>query len=101
MRAIRRLLIAGLMLACANLGIGKASPMPKRDINAVLRDHDKELMALPNVVGVYVGVLEGTNEPCLRVMLKREPSKDDLQIPKRIEGFPVVTEITGELRPLK
>ena len=33
------------------------SPPPKRDINAVLRDHDKELMAIPNVVGVYVGVL--------------------------------------------
>jgi len=81
--------------------IGKASPVPMRDINAVLRDHDRELLAMPNVAGVYVGALEGTGEPCLKVMLKHEPSKRDQQIPKRIEGYPVVTEITGEIRPLK
>jgi len=90
-----------MIMGCANLMIGKASPMPKRDINAVLRDHDRELMAIPNVVGVYVGALEGTNEPCLKVMLKRELSKQDQQVPKRIEGYPVVTEVTGEIHPLK
>jgi len=39
------------------------SPPPKRDINAVLRDHDKELMAIPNVAGVYVGVLGDGKTP--------------------------------------
>src|ERR1051326_1036515 len=29
---------------------------PKRDIDAVLRAHDKELLAITGVVGVYVGV---------------------------------------------
>ena len=98
---MRCLIIAAMIMGCANLMIGKASPMPKRDINAVLRDHDRELMAIPNVVGVYVGALEATNEPCLKVMLKRELSKQDQQVPKRIEGYPVVTEVTGEIHPLK
>ena len=30
--------------------------MPERDINAVLRAHDQELMAIPGVVGMYVGL---------------------------------------------
>ena len=101
MWSIRWLIIAAVIIGCANLMIGKASPMPKRDINAVLRDHDKELMAISNVVGVYVGATKGTNEPCLKVMLRRKPSKEDPAIPKEIEGYPVVTEVTGEIRPLK
>ncbi|HEV2842154.1 MAG TPA: hypothetical protein VGW39_12585 [Chthoniobacterales bacterium] len=41
------------------------SPSPQRDINAVLRDHDTELLAIPGVVGVYVGLLEDGKTPCL------------------------------------
>src|SRR5437588_6470506 len=76
------------------------SPSPKRDINAVLRDHDKELLLIPNVVGVYVGVIETTNKPCLKVMVARELTKSDPAIPTSIEGYPVVVEVTGEIRPL-
>ena len=41
------------------------------EYNAVLADHDKELMAIPGVVGVYVGVLRDQKSPCLKVMLAR------------------------------
>jgi hypothetical protein len=74
---------------------------PKRDIDAVLRDHDSELLAIPNVVGVYVGVIEKTNKPCLKVMLARQPGKHDRAISNTIEGYPVITEVTGEIRPLR
>lgn len=76
------------------------SPAPKRDINAVLRAHDQELMAIPNVVGVYVGVLDDGKTPCLKVMLSKESSETERAIPRAIEGYSVVTEITGEIRPL-
>jgi hypothetical protein len=76
------------------------SPSPKRDINAVLRDHDKELLAIPGVVGVYVAVLEDGKTPCLKVMLARKTPEAERDIPKSIEGYPVVTEVTGEIRPL-
>src|SRR5207237_9828019 len=47
-------------------------PSPKRDINTVLAAHDKELLAIPEVVGVYVGVLEDGRTDCLQVMLARQ-----------------------------
>jgi hypothetical protein len=76
------------------------SPSPKRDINAVLRDHDKQLLAIPGVVGVYVAVLGDGKTPCLKVMLARRTPESERDIPKSLEGYVVVPEVTGEIRPL-
>ena len=76
------------------------SPSPKRDINAVLAAHDKELLALPDVVGVYVGTLEDRSTPCLRVMLSYKNSESERKIPPSIEGYPVHLEVSGEIRPM-
>ncbi len=73
---------------------------PRRDINVVLADHDAQLMAIPGVVGVYVGLLGDQKTPCLKVMLARKDESLERSIPRRIEGYPVVTEITGEIRPM-
>jgi hypothetical protein len=70
-----------------------------RDINAVLADHANELMAIPGVVGVYVGLLDGDRE-CLKVMLDREDRELERLIPRALEGYLVVTEVTGPIRPL-
>lgn len=74
--------------------------MPKRDINAVLAAHDKELLAMPGVVGVYVGTLDDRRTPCLKVMLAEKNGEIERHIPSKIEGYPVVTEVTGKIRPL-
>jgi hypothetical protein len=76
------------------------SPSPKRDINAVLRDHDKELLAIPGVVGVYVALLDDGKTPCLKLMLARKTAETERAIPRTLEGYPVVSEVTGEIRPL-
>jgi len=76
------------------------SPSPPRDINAVLAAHDRQLLALPFVVGVYVGVLADGKTPCLKVMLSRPTPESQRKIPREIEGYPVVTEISGDIRPL-
>ena len=76
------------------------SPSPKRDINAVLAHHDDQLLAIPNVVGVYVGVLDDGKTPCLKVMLARTSPETEKAIPRELEGYRVVTEVTGEIRPL-
>ena len=98
--------VVGLVMFALAAGCDKNmaqdnSPSPKRDINAVLRDHDKALLAIPGVVGVYVAVLEDEKTPCLKVMLARKTPEADRDIPKSIEGYPVVSEVTGEIRPLK
>jgi len=76
------------------------SPSPKRDINAVLAAHDRELLAIPGVVGVYVGALNDGRTPCLKVMLAEKNHETERKIPQTLDGYPVVTEVTGEIRKL-
>ena len=75
--------------------------MPRRDINAVLRAHQDELMAIPGVVGVYVGLMDDGKTPCLKVMVSEKTRELEQQIPKSLEGYPVVIEETGVIRPLR
>ena len=77
------------------------TPSPGRDINAVLAAHDRQLLELPAVVGVYVGVLADGKTPCLKVMLARPIPETERNLPREIEGYPVVAEISGEIRPLR
>ena len=94
-----------LLLICVSVLAGSLtfaqndSPVPRRDINAVLAAHDKALLAIPGVVGVYVGALDdGT--PCLKVMVTEKNPEVERKIPWEIEGYRVVAEVTGEIRPL-
>jgi hypothetical protein len=77
-----------------------ASPSPQRDINSVLAAHDKRLLALPDVVGVYVGTLEDNQTLCLRVMLSRENRETERKIPRSIESYQVRVEVSGTVRPM-
>jgi hypothetical protein len=76
------------------------SSTPRRDIDDVLRAHDKALLAIRGVVGVYVGLLDDGKTPCLKVMLAQKSAETERAIPKTLEGYPVVIEVTGEIRPL-
>ena len=80
--------------------VQESSPGSKRDINAVLAAHDKELLAIPDVVGVYVGTTEDDRTLCLKVMLARKNPESERKIPRMIEGYRVVTEVTGSARAL-
>ena len=91
----------GLSAGCLHHMNHDEASASRRDINAVLADHDKELMAMPGVVGVYVGVLQDQRSPCLKVMLARKDSALEKKIPRSLEGYPVVTEVTGKITPMK
>jgi hypothetical protein len=80
---------------------GQQESMTRKDINAVLKDHDKELLAIPGVVGVYIGLLSDDKTPCLKVMVVKETEDLKRRIPKSIEGYPVLIEESGLIRPLK
>lgn len=77
-----------------------AGPNP-RDINDVLRAHDTELLAITGVVGVYVGLLDDGKTSCLKVMVAAKSAEIERAIPKTIEGYPVVIEVTGKIEPLE
>jgi hypothetical protein len=70
------------------------------DIDAVLRTHDRELLAIKGVVGVYVGLLDDGKTRCLKVMVIAKTAEIEKAIPKTLEGYPVIIEVTGEIRPL-
>jgi len=77
------------------------STMPQRDINAVLSDHDQELLAIPGVVGVYSGLRGDQKTPCLRVMALKKTKELERALPKSLEGYPVEIEETVEIRPMQ
>lgn len=79
---------------------GQKESMPRNDINEVLRNHDQALMALPGVAGVYVGLLPDDKTPCLKVMVIKNTEELKKKIPKSLEGYPVIIEESGVIRPL-
>jgi hypothetical protein len=80
---------------------GQQESMTRRDINAVLKDHEEELLAISGVVGVYVGLLPDEKTPCLKVMVVKETEDLKRRIPKSIEGYPVLIEESGVIHPLE
>ena len=95
------LLMVCVWTGCRHDMTQHSSGPAKRDINAVLADHVKELMAIPGVVGVYVGLSAEQKMPCLRVMLARKDTNLERRIPTQLEGYQVITEVTGEIKPMK
>jgi hypothetical protein len=101
LRRVVMLSTTALLIGCHSSMNSKDSAAPQRDINAVLAAHDQELLAIPGVVGVYVGLREDGRTQCLKVMLARLTPENQRAIPRQLEGYPVVTEVTGEIRPLR
>jgi hypothetical protein len=105
--AKRRGRFQSFILLTALVAVGCSTSMPKpvppgvrRDINLVLADHSKRLMAIPGVVGVYHGLLDDGKTPCLKVMLRKSDKALERSLPRELDGYPVVPEVTGEIRPL-
>jgi hypothetical protein len=73
--------------------------MPEQDINTVMEAHVDDLMALDGVAGVGIGALDdGT--PCIKVFVVERTDELDARIPKKLEGHPVVVEVSGTFEPL-
>jgi len=106
---INCLRVAALLLAihCAGCHSSPQRKTPhqqtlaRRDINAVLSDHDDALMAIPGVVGVYVALDKDGKTPCLKVMVARKNRELVRRLPKTLEGYNVIVEVTGIIRPLR
>ena len=67
---------------------------------AIISRRTSQPSSNPDVVGVYVGVLEDRRTACLKVMLARKNPETERKIPHLRESYPVVVEVTGEIRPL-
>ena len=98
-RGIGAALLAGA-LACSSAprgGGGGEPTVAAKSIDQVLAAHSDSLMALPGVVGTAIGLYEG--ERCIKVLLTDSGGNTKDRIPSRLEGYRVVIEVIGTIRP--
>ena len=102
-RTIAPALLAGALLACSSSQRAPAqdrrsdTAVTARSIDDVLAAHTDSLMALPGVVGTAVAACDG--ERCIKVLLADSSAVARARVPARLEGYRVVVEITGAIRP--
>ena len=77
---------------------GEEKEMTVKTIAEVLKEHTKELMSIPGVVGIGQGLCNG--KPCIKVLVIEKTSELEQKIPDNIEGYQVMIEETGEIRAL-
>ncbi len=69
-----------------------------RTIEQVLKDHTKELMSLPGVVGTARGLCD--QKPCIKVYVLKKTHDLSQKISDIIQGYPVMIEETGRFHAL-
>lgn len=72
--------------------------MPSKSIDTVLQEHTEKIMAIPGVVGMGEGLC--SNDPCIKVFVKKKTAELQKKIPRELEGYVVELEETGEVRAL-
>jgi len=88
-------LLSGVLVACS--GAHRGATVAARSIDEVLAAHTDSLMMLPGVVGTAVGLCDG--QRCIKVLLADSSAAAKARIPERLEGYRVVVEVTGVIRP--
>jgi hypothetical protein len=79
-------------------GLKEENSMPAKTIKDVLKEHTKDLMSLPGVVGTAQGLCD--DKPCIKIFVIEKTPELDAKIPENLEGYPVSIEETGEIRAL-
>lgn len=86
--------------ACVNPPAPSEPPAREKKVRPSIEEVQKRLtdkvMALPGVVGTAIGEKDG--QPCIKVLIARMSPLLEKEIPSQIEGFPVVTDVTGDIR---
>jgi hypothetical protein len=71
-----------------------------RTVHDVIDAHSAELLKVPGVVGVYEGETS-KHRPCVRIMVVKLTSELESRLPRRLEGYPVEIEESGEIQPMR
>jgi hypothetical protein len=71
--------------------------MPTASLQEVLQRHTRELLTIPGVTGTGEGVESGVS--VIVVFVKERTPELERQLPKSLEGHPVVIRVTGEVTP--
>jgi ribosomal protein S19 len=77
----------------------KGSKMGAKAIEGVIKEHARELMAIPGVVGAGQGLCEGKR--CIKIFVIKKTPELVQKIPDTLDGYQVVIEETGEVKARK
>jgi hypothetical protein len=72
--------------------------MRNRSVEQVFDSHRDNILSTPGVVGAGIAKLNG--KPCIMVMVKEMTSDLENHIPKELDGYSVIIEITGDFKAL-
>lgn len=75
-----------------------APQMSKLAIEQVQEKYQNQLLSVSGVVGVGIGAVDG--KPVIKVLVIKKTPELEWKIPRVLEGYPVVIEVTGEIRAL-
>lgn len=72
--------------------------MPGLTIEEVQKKHQNEIMKISGVVGIGIGEVDG--KKVLKVLVIKKTSELEKKLPKSLDGYLVVIEETGVIRPM-
>jgi hypothetical protein len=72
--------------------------MSKLTIEQVQEKYQNQLLSVSGVVGVGIGAVDG--KPVIKVLVVKKTPELEWKIPKVLEGYPVMIEVTGKMRAL-
>ncbi|HZR45147.1 MAG TPA: hypothetical protein VFA47_00475 [Candidatus Manganitrophaceae bacterium] len=79
-------------------GQSEDQPLTENRLAEALKEHTKELMSYPGVVGTALGACDG--RPCIKVYVVKRTADLDRKILDRLNGYPVEIEESGEIKAL-
>lgn len=65
------------------------------NIEQVFNDHQDELVAMPGVSGIGIGSKDG--KPAIVVMVEKLTPALTANLPRSLEGYPLVVEQSGKI----
>ena len=70
-----------------------------KPLDAVIADHADELLAMPDVVGVGAGSVDG--RPVIEVLVETDPDAIQDRLPSELAGYPLHVARTGRISRLE
>jgi hypothetical protein len=91
---MNRRLLGMLVLPLFPFSEGTRKLPPIREVKA---KHEAEVLALPGVVSVGIGQ-DKEGHPVIVVGLDRSRPETEAQLPRRLEGYPVLVQRVGSIK---
>jgi hypothetical protein len=92
---LKPMIVLLLLLASFN----SCNEEKKKPIEQVMKDNQEMLLSIEGVQGIYQGQLADGSD-CIVVMVEEENAETENKIPKVLEGYPVIIEAGGKIKPL-